>query len=48
MVPPECPIVVNIIEDCLTDEERIIVKNLISEYYAYKLGLASLAWFIGV
>ena len=39
MVPPECPIVVNIIEDCLTDEERKIVKNLISEYYAYKLGL---------
>ncbi len=39
VVPPECPIVVNIIEDCLTDEERIIVKNLISEYYAYKLGL---------
>lgn len=39
VVPPECPIVVNIIEDCLTDEERMIVKNLISEYYAYKLGL---------
>ena len=46
VVPPECPIVVNIIEDCLTDEERMIVKNLISEYYAYKLGLVAAAFLL--
>ena len=39
VAPPECPIVVNIIEDCLTEEERMIIKAVIKEYYAYKLGL---------
>ena len=39
VVPTECPIVVNIIEDCLTEEERKIIVATIREYYAYKLGL---------
>ena len=39
VLPPECPIVVNIIEDCLTDEERKIITATIREYYAYKLGV---------
>ena len=39
VVPPECPIVVNIIEDCLTDEQRKIIVATIREYYAYKLGV---------
>ena len=39
VIPPECPIVVNIIEDCLTEEERLIIQAVVKEYYAYKLGL---------
>ena len=39
VIPPECPIVVNIIEDCLTDEQRKIIVATIREYYAYKLGM---------
>ena len=39
VVPPECPIVVNIVEDCLTDEERETIVAVVREYYAYKLGL---------
>ena len=39
VLPPECPIVVNIIEDCLTEEERRIIVATLQEYYAYKLGL---------
>ena len=39
VVPPEYPIVVNILEECLTDEERNIIVQTIREYYAYKLGL---------
>jgi hypothetical protein len=38
-IPPEYPIVVNIIEDCLTEEERKIIEVVIREYYAYKLGM---------
>ena len=39
VLPPDCPIVLEIIEDCLTDEERKIIKAVIREYYAYKLGM---------
>lgn len=39
VLPPECPIVVNIIEDCLTEEKRRIIVATLQEYYAYKLGL---------
>ena len=37
--PPDCPIVLNIIEDCLTEDERKIITTTIREYYAYKLGV---------
>lgn len=39
VVPSECPIVLNIVEDCLTEEERMIIEIVIREYYAYKLGV---------
>lgn len=39
VLPPDCPIVLNIIEDCLTEEERKIIVATIREYYAYKLGV---------
>ena len=39
VIPPECPIVLNIIEDCLTEEEKKIIVATIQEYYAYKLGM---------
>lgn len=39
VIPPDCPIVVNIIEDCLTEEERKIIVATIREYYAYNLGM---------
>ena len=39
VLPPDCPIVLNIIEDFLTEEERRIIVATIREFYAYKLGL---------
>jgi len=39
VIPPDCPIVLNIIEDCLTEEERKIIVATIREYYAYNLGV---------
>ena len=39
VLPPEYPIVLNIIEDCLTQEERKTIVAVIEEYYAYTLGL---------
>lgn len=39
VIPPDCPIVLNIIEDCLTEEERKTISATIREYYAYKLGV---------
>jgi hypothetical protein len=39
VLPSDCPIVLNIIEDCLTEEERKIIVLVIQEYYAYKLGM---------
>ena len=39
VLPPDCPIVLNIIEDCLTEEERKIIITTVREYYAYKLGV---------
>ena len=39
VIPPDCPIVVNIIEDCLTEEEKKIIVKTIEEYYAYNLGV---------
>jgi len=39
VIPPDCPIVLNIIEDCLTEEERKTIVATIQEYYAYNLGI---------
>lgn len=39
VISPDCPIVVNIIEDCLTEEERKTIVATIQEYYAYNLGV---------
>ncbi|MBQ7269610.1 MAG: hypothetical protein IJS62_07160 [Bacteroidales bacterium] len=39
VLPPDCPIVLNIIEDCLTEEERETIVAVIQEYYAYRLGM---------
>lgn len=39
VIPPDCPIVLNIIEDCLTEEERKTIVTTIEEYYAYNLGM---------
>lgn len=39
VVPTECPIVLNIVEDCLTEEERMIIEIAIREYFSYKLGV---------
>lgn len=39
VIPPDYPIVLNILEDCLTEEERKIIVDTIREYYAYKLGM---------
>jgi len=39
VIPLDCPIVLNIIEDCLTEEERKTIVAAIEEYYAYNLGV---------
>lgn len=39
VIPSDCPIVLNIIEDCLTEEERKTIAVTIKEYYAYQLGV---------
>ena len=38
-VPLEYPIVLNIIGNCLSQEERIIIKDTIRDDFAYKLGM---------
>ena len=42
VIPSDCPIVLNIIEDCLTEEEQKIIVATIQEYYAYKLGVVEI------
>lgn len=39
VIPSDCPIVLNIIEDCLTEEEQKTIVTTIQEFYAYKLGM---------
>lgn len=39
VIPSDCPIVLNIIEDCLTEEQRMIVTAVIREYFSYMLGM---------
>lgn len=39
VIPPECPIVVSIVEDCLSEKEKKTVSETIREYFAYYLGV---------
>lgn len=39
VIPSDCPIVLNLIEDCLTEEEQKTIVTTIQEFYAYKLGM---------
>lgn len=39
-IPDECPMVLNIIEDCLTKEEQKTVREVIREELAYDFGIA--------
>lgn len=38
IVPPECPIVMNIVGDCLSEKEKKTIKWTIKDYFAYELG----------
>lgn len=38
LLPPEYPVVLNIIGDCLSAEEKIIITDTIQDTFAYELG----------
>ena len=38
-VPPECPLVLNIIGDCLSQEEKNTISDTIQDTFAYELGM---------
>lgn len=38
-IPDECPLVLNIIGDCLSADEKKIIAEIIREDFSYKLGL---------
>ncbi len=37
-IPDECPLVLNIIGDCLTEDEKKTIKEIIRDDFAYRLG----------
>ena len=37
-IPDECPLVLNIIGDCLTDDEKKNITDVIRDDFAYRLG----------
>jgi len=39
VTPPECPIVLNIIGDCLSQEEKRTIDEIIRDDFAYDLGI---------
>ena len=39
VTPPECPLVLNIIGDCLSDEEKKTIEDVICDDFAYDLGM---------
>ena len=39
VTPPECPIVLNIIGDCLSQEEKTTIDEIIRDDFAYDLGI---------
>ncbi|OON84957.1 hypothetical protein BXO88_14610 [Oribacterium sp. C9] len=38
VTPPEYPLVLNIISECLSQEEKRTIKEVIQDYFAYELG----------
>jgi len=38
-IPPECPVVLNIIGNCLSENEKETIETTITESYAYTLGI---------
>ena len=38
--PPDCPLVLDIISDCLTPEEKKTIEDIIRDDFAYDLGIA--------
>ena len=39
VTPPECPLVLNIVGDCLSQEEKKTIVETIRDYFAYQLGM---------
>ena len=39
VTPPECPLVLNIIGNCLSQEEKAVIEDIIADDFAYNLGL---------
>ena len=39
VTPPECPLVLNITEDCLSQEEKKIIEETILDNLGYQLGM---------
>lgn len=40
VIPDECPLVLNIIEDCLSKEEQETIRQVIRDDFAYDFGIA--------
>ena len=38
-IPDECPLVLNIIGNCLSEDEKKIIANIIHEDFSYRLGI---------
>ena len=43
VTPPECPIVLNIIGDCFTEAQKNTIEEIISDDFAYDLGMVEKA-----
>lgn len=43
VAPPECPLVLNIIGDCLSQEEKNTIEEVIEDEFAYDLGIVEKA-----
>ena len=39
LMPPECPLILNIIWDCMSEEEKEIIEKTIQDDFAYDLGV---------
>lgn len=43
VTPPECPLVLNIIGDCLSQEEKKNIEEIIQDDFGYNLGIVEKA-----